>query len=61
MAHDFTCLFNICTYKMMDWTEAAEIQIRKEGSVGQTLTGKDTGILHKNETNTDTRIVFRFL
>jgi hypothetical protein len=36
---------------------AAEIQIRKEGSVGQTHAGKDVGILHKNENNTDTRIV----
>jgi hypothetical protein len=39
----------------------AEIQIRKDGSVGQTLTSKDAGILHNNETNTDIRTVFRFL
>ena len=45
----------------MDYVGAAEIQFKKQGSVGQTLTGKYTGILHKNETNTDTRIIFQFL
>ena len=49
-------LLNIRIYKMMDWMGAAEIQIRKESSVGLTLTGKYTGILHANQTNTDTRL-----